>query len=219
MAEGDRRRRARHQAGRSRARAAAAANARAELADDGKLREVERALANKDLEAAQRAVATISPHTVAGKQARALVQKAEEAARAKPPVVVAQTKPSKPDKPSKPSKPEVKPPTRPEVKPPEVKPPEVKPPDDDEPVIKMSYDEAMMGARNALKHERYGEAFRLAKAALAQRGGDGDARMTATIAACGLNQRLKALVHLPNERSSYREVAISRCFKLGLNLE
>jgi hypothetical protein len=43
--------------------------------------------------------------------------------------------------------------------------------------------------------------------------------MVATIAACGMGQRPKALAHLPKERGSFREVSLSRCFKLGLNLE
>jgi len=43
--------------------------------------------------------------------------------------------------------------------------------------------------------------------------------MIATIAACGMGHRPRALAFLPRERSSWREISVSRCFKLGLNLE
>jgi hypothetical protein len=72
----------------------------------------------------------------------------------------------------------------------------------------------------ALKNERFGQAFKLAKAALAKRPGDGDARMVATIAACGLGQKQRALAHFPREKgTSFHEVAQSRCFKYGVDLQ
>jgi len=94
------------------------------------------------------------------------------------------------------------------------------PDDDEEPGAGgMSAQEATDAAQLALKAEKFQQAFRLAKAALAKKPGDGEARMVATIAACGLGQVAKARANLPKERGSYREVSLSRCFKYGINLE
>ena len=84
---------------------------------------------------------------------------------------------------------------------------------------KLGYEDAMSKARHDLGAKQYGAALRNAKAALASKPGDGDALMHATIAACGLGNKVVALGYLPKNRSAYRENSLSRCSNLRVDLE
>ncbi len=174
---------------------ALADEARAEAEAEGNAKQVTAALAANDLAAAQKSLAAIPPASTYRAAAEAAVKHATK---------VAVVEPKNPKKdPKKDPKKEPKP---------------VDP--DEEPIAGLGYDEAMGNARTALKAERYGNAFKFAKTALRSRPGDEEARMTATIAACGMGMKQRALATFPREKgTSFHEIAYSRCFKLGINLQ
>ncbi len=200
--------------------AAIATRAREQIKNRETLAAVERALSTGDLAGAKQQVATMTADSSYRRRADELVRVAEKQA-ADALIAAAHQKDPKRD-PKKDQKRDPKrDPKQPVVatRPPEVKPPEVKPPEADDDKPSVSFDDAMMSARFALKQERFGDALKSAQAAMTKRSSDGEAHMIATIALCGLGQAGRAKAMLPKDRSSYREVAQSRCFKIGITLE
>jgi len=76
----------------------------------------------------------------------------------------------------------------------------------------------MTDARASLKSGDHAKALGYAEAALSKKSDDPEADMIATIAACGLGDTSRAKQHLPSKRGSYREIAIKRCDRLGIQL-
>jgi hypothetical protein len=82
----------------------------------------------------------------------------------------------------------------------------------------LKHKDAIVKAHGALKQRGYADALRFAEAALAKQPGDDEARMIATIAACGLGDARAARATLPTARGSYREVSLARCAAQGVDL-
>jgi hypothetical protein len=84
--------------------------------------------------------------------------------------------------------------------------------------VKMDHGDAMVKARRSLKQGDHSDAYKYAQAALASKPADSEAQMIATIASCGLHESSQAKRHLPGKQGSYREIAIKRCSRLGIDL-
>ncbi len=84
---------------------------------------------------------------------------------------------------------------------------------------KLSHKDAMNKARMSLKAGKHSDALEYAEGALSKKSSDPEAKMIATIAACGVGDKSRAKQHLPRKRGSYREIAIKRCDRLGIQLQ
>lgn len=84
---------------------------------------------------------------------------------------------------------------------------------------KLSHKDAMNKARMSLKAGKHSDALKYAEGALSKKSSDPEAKMIATIAACGVGDKSRAKQHLPRKRGSYREIAIKRCDRLGIQLQ
>ncbi len=122
----------------------------------------------------------------------------------------------------------VPPKAEPKKQPPKPDPPKVEPrkdprkpepPKSDPPKPRISYEDAMASARAQLKSRKYGAALSSAEAALAAKPGDPEAGMVGTVAACGAGKEAKAKALLPKSRGSFRDIAVRRCGRLGMNID